>query len=303
MNYIIYIDVYFFVNFFMNGLLLCLLKWSEGKSRTPLKGKSVGRMMLGAFVGGILSCLIMVLFSKISFIMRFLVVNGIIGYLMVWIAFDYRNVKSRFLAVGRLYLLEIILSGILNLFLRQKENFYCSTYNIEKQEEMGILPVAATSLFAAIVLREAFGNYKKERQICNHLYVVKMYHKENCYEGVGLLDTGNHLREPITGKAVIIVQLMVAEKLLGQKEALRIMDFGKGEVLENMPENSMKWIPYHSLGNQHGFMPGVVIDKMVICQGEKEQICEKVLIGIMEEELSKEQLYQLILHEEYIEFS
>lgn len=303
MNYIIYVDVYFFVNFFMNSLLLSLLYCSSKKGKKALAGKIIGKIALGAFTGGILSSVVMILVPEISFIARLLPVNGITGYLMIWIAFDYKGIEQRMQALGRLWLLEMILSGILTMIL--KENSFLAKEVKEEisGENLNFLTVAGTAFFAVLVLKEILNYYLREKYIQSHLYAVEMRHKGRCYAGTGLLDTGNSLREPISGKAVVIAQFQTMERLLGKEDILTVRHFGKtGE--ETSEQNSsclVRWIPYHSLGKKNGFMPGVIIDEMAVYQEGKEQICKNVLIGIVEEELSEKELYQFILHEEYIE--
>lgn len=299
MHYILYIDVYFLVNFFMNTVLLWLFLWSGEKRNTLTKRKQLFRILLGAFAGGVLSCLLVLWFPGLSFFVRLVPVNVSIGCLMVWIAFDYRGVKQRLLAVLRLWLLELLLSGALNLFLGQSGYILFCAYQAEKQEELHFLSVMGVAAFTALLFKTVFGYYRREKQLCKHLYEVKLFHKGRSYEGIGLLDTGNHLREPITGRAVVIADQRAARELFGCGEAERIASFCKNQNTEKLPENRVKWIPYHSLGEQHGFMPGVLIDQMIICREEGEQMRKEVLIGISEEELSREGLYELILHEEY----
>ena len=78
-----------------------------------------------------------------------------------------------------------------------------------------------------------------------------------------------------------------------------VVSYANGKT-DYIPVNPVKLIPFHSLGEQHGVMPGVLIDKMVVQKEQEERIYEKVQIGIMEEILSGEELYQVILHEEYV---
>ncbi len=281
----------------MNGLLLSLLGWSEESRSCHLKGKRIGKIVFAAFLGGILSCLSMILLPEnTSFGYGFLI-NGLIGWVMVSVSFGCKSMKSQMRSVGQFILLEVLVSGIMNfvLFRMNRARFY------EKQTELRFMPVAAAGLCAGLLLKKFFEEYKKEKQIGSHLYAVKLCHKGRSTEVMALLDTGNHLREPVTGKAVVVVEMMTAKKLLGEREASNIVAFSNGENPDCVPENPVKLIPFHSLGEQHGMMPGVVIDKMTIYKEQQEQICEKVPIGIMEEAFSGEGLYQVILHEAYME--
>ncbi len=289
MYYIIYIDVYFFVNFFMNILLLYLLCKSEGE-RT-------GYIPLAAFFGGTLSCLFVVFIPQELSFNWILWVNGVLDWLMVCIVFRGRSIKRRFRLLMRFGLLEILLGGILKWMLVEQNE---PLNPMNESQDIRMLSVIASGTVAVWVLLKVIGDGQKEKQVRNHLYPVKLCHAGKEVEAIALLDTGNHLREPVTGKPVVVVESCVAGKLLGEMETARMMSCVNGVVLEKTVEDSIKLIPFHSLGKSHGIMPGRTIEKMILYEDADEKICEKVLIGIMGEELSGDGLYQIILHEAYI---
>ena len=290
MGYIIYMDVYFFLNFFMNMLLLCMLYRADGKRYISINVRKIRKMVLGAVSGGILSCLMVPVFGKITFWARLFLVNGIIGYLMIWIAFDYKTFRQRIQAVVRLSLLEIMISGILNMGIKER---------IFLQKQTSFLSVAGTGVFAVLIMGRVLYCYRKESVIQSHLYEVKLIHRGKYFQGTGLLDTGNHLRDPVSGKAVVISTFPVMEGLLGKKTVDGIARFETLNGEETEP--FIKWIPFHSIGKKNGFMPAIVLDEMVIYQEGSPQISKNVLVGIVGEELSAEGKYQIILHEAYIE--
>ena len=295
MHYIIYIDVYFLVNFLMNGLLLRLLDWSIGNGTDYIEKKKAVKMAGGAFLGSILTCFSMLVITKWRFVICPVLIHGLIGWSMIRITFAVRGIKNQLKLLLRLSLLQILAGGILNLL------FFRSTYGKTSYDDygLGVLPMVAAGLGVAILLREVLKDNKREKRILCHLYGVKFYHRGKEIEGTAFLDTGNHLREPFTGKAVVVIEKELAKKLLGQREILSIMAYANGKT-DYIPVNPVKLIPFHSLGEQHGVMPGVLIDKMVVQKEQEERIYEKVQIGIMEEILSGEELYQVILHEEYV---
>lgn len=287
MHYIIYIDVYFFVNFFMNTLLLKLLCRSEGR-----KGR---RIPFAAFVGGILSSFFMVIGQQNPFLIGMAWIHGLIGWVMVRIVFDCKGMRRQLRLVLRLFLLEILVGGILNWFLLNKNGSIRS----DEKTVVGLMPMVATAIAAVLFLWEVMKEYRREKQIRSHLYPVKLCHEEKEVDVIALLDTGNHLREPVTGKPVVVVEKCVADKLLGESEVAGMMMVLSSTSLGAISMEPVKLIPFHSLGNRHGMMPGRIIEKMVINKEQEEEIFEKVLIGIMGEELSGDGTYQMILHEAY----
>ncbi len=95
----------------------------------------------------------------------------------------------------------------------------------------------------------------------------------------GLMDTGNHLKEPISQKPVIIV-----EKELLNKEEICLL------------ENNFYAIPYHSIGNKAGIMRGFIAEEITIGTEQDSRKLQQVMIGICEEKLSRKGEYSLILN-------
>lgn len=93
-----------------------------------------------------------------------------------------------------------------------------------------------------------------------------------------LLDTGNGLIEPISGKPVAILDKEIFESV-----------FGNGEML------MFRAIPYHSVGKMHGILPGYLLDKIVVETEEGAKEYRKIYIGICDN-ISETDKYKMIMH-------
>lgn len=102
---------------------------------------------------------------------------------------------------------------------------------------------------------------------------------EKSISATGLMDTGNHLKEPISQKPVIII-----EKELLRKEGICLS------------ENNFFAIPYHSIGNKAGIMRGFIAEEITIGREQDSRKLQQVMIGICEEKLSGTGEYSLILN-------
>ena len=295
MYYIIYVDVYFFINFFMNGLLLFLLKKLDGGYFFK---KEILKVIIGAFLGSLLSCLVLVADWSISLMPRFFIVHGMIGYLMIWVSFQYRTKRQYIKALIKLNLLEIIMSGILNMIIKEEYFWKLKTTNIQTIEYQSIYETIGMSAFSATVFLRFFWNYKREQYTHNHLYALKIFYEGKSCEGIGLLDTGNHLREPISKKPVVIANAKAVCCLFEEEVVTMLCNFQTIKKIEG--NYKIRWIPYHSLGKKNGYLVGVIVDKLIVYKEGKEIVSKEVLLGMIEEELSSEDLYQFILHEEYV---
>ena len=120
----------------------------------------------------------------------------------------------------------------------------------------------------------------ENRQRC--CYRACLFLGERTVTLTAFLDTGNQLREPITGKAVHI-----AEK-------------SKVAALEQAQQNPVRMlVPFHAVGTRAGLLTALRIDRMEIIGSDGQKMTlERPLIGLYEGKLSTKEEYQLLLHTE-----
>ena len=99
----------------------------------------------------------------------------------------------------------------------------------------------------------------------------------------GLIDTGNHLKEPITGRPVSILNWQEAEKI----PRFRRIQQEEGGYL---------YIPFHSIGTEKGWMMGIVVDAMIIRYRGEEIMIEHPVLAVSRERLNTSGQYQMILN-------
>ena len=99
----------------------------------------------------------------------------------------------------------------------------------------------------------------------------------------GLIDTGNHLTEPLTGRPVSILDRQEAEKL---RRFRRIQQ----------ERNGYLYIPYRTVGTENGWMMGIVIDAMYVKYKGKEIRIVHPVLAVSGERLSRAGRYQMILN-------
>lgn len=95
-----------------------------------------------------------------------------------------------------------------------------------------------------------------------------------------LLDTGNFLVEPISGKPVSVLE----ETYLA------------GYLPESEWEDGFRLIPYRSVGRRHGMMRGLVFDQMEVKRGRKYACVEEPVIGLVRGIFGENRQYQMLLH-------
>ena len=99
-----------------------------------------------------------------------------------------------------------------------------------------------------------------------------------------LRDTGNTLRDPMTGEQVLVCGADVGEELLGISRG----EFQNPvEAVGKVP--GLRLIPYHAVGTPHGMMLAVRLNKAMIGNVER-----KPLVAFAPEEIAKGQVYRML---------
>ena len=103
---------------------------------------------------------------------------------------------------------------------------------------------------------------------------------------IALRDTGNTLKDPITGEAVLVAGADVANKLLGlTKEQLS----APIETVEKGIISGLRLIPYRAVGQPHGMLLAARMDEVMI---GKEKT--GTLVAFAPQELGRNEGYQAL---------
>jgi stage II sporulation protein GA (sporulation sigma-E factor processing peptidase) len=114
----VYIDVIFIINFFMDIILLLMVK------KILKYSSSIFRMICGAVIGAGSAC-ILVLVPNLNGLVQFLVSYVAICIAMTGVAYRQTNWKARIKAVIVLYITTFFLGGVMNsLYYYSKFGYY-----------------------------------------------------------------------------------------------------------------------------------------------------------------------------------
>jgi stage II sporulation protein GA (sporulation sigma-E factor processing peptidase) len=155
---------------------------------------------------------------------------------------------------------------------------------LEALLELLPLPFWCVAVLAVFCLQGIEGYRRRQALERQHYVQVQLTCGEKRVSLRALIDTGNHLTEPLTGHPVSIIEEKTAGALLeeGWEEK-------KGFYL----------IPYHSLGREQGWMQGVSMDQMIVGSGMEEKVIEKPILAIYRGSVSAGHEYQMILHPQH----
>lgn len=263
MYYELYIDSLLLINFVMNLYLLELV------NRSMLRTATRRRILGGAALGAVL------------YLLSFLIpgpgwLKLILGVLlsalgMIVVTFRTKSLKGLLQAAEKLVMYSFLLGGCL-LFLIQCfpgiRRYLTSV--------LGILGLGGLLFMEILRLLER----RKHQDICRVTLVVK-----GARIAVNaLLDSGNGLVEPISGKPVSILEKNVFESLWK----------------DNKPE-FYRAVPYHSIGKKRGILRGYQIPELQIEVEGAVKVCRDVYVGIGEDELTCGEHYRMILNPALLE--
>jgi stage II sporulation protein GA (sporulation sigma-E factor processing peptidase) len=122
-----------------------------------------------------------------------------------------------------------------------------------------------------------------------------------------LIDTGNQLRDPLTGAPVVIVEYELIKKAI-PGEALAAFE-NRSESpyellasLSSVPDwaRRVRLIPFTSLGKEKGMLIGIRPDCLEIFEGQVGLSITNVILGVHPRHLSTSNEYQALLHPELL---
>ncbi len=256
MYYELYVDVLFLVNFMMDYLLLLCVRKMLKCSATHVN------ICLGALTGALLTCIVVILPIPYAFI-KGILFHVFVNTCMLKVGLKIKNIRSFIQAIIMLYIGSFLLGGIMEVFRPY----------IKVGSLFLLVAIAGYYLFLGIW---KFISYMQRwnRYHCD----VELQLTGRVYRLKGLIDTGNGLRDPVSGQPVSIIDRKTARKLLQEEDV-----------------KNVRYIPYKTIGNREGVLPIIRIDRLCV-QGENACTVETPLIGICEEEISTGGEYEMILN-------
>lgn len=260
MFYELYIDVFFMVNFMMDYILLLVMRKILKCSATH------GRVCIGALIGSGFTCLI-IIFPIPYAVIKFMLFHGLVNITMLKVGLNIGWNRMFLRAYLLLYICGFLVGGVfeyLNQYLRMGSLFFV---------------LAIASYYIVLGIWNFIGYIMR---IKNNKCQATLYKdgKECVVEA--LIDTGNCLRDDITGKPVSVVDQSIVQQLCNE-------DYPTG----------FRYIAYHSIGKEEGIMPVFPLDGIRINQDEEKWI-EKPLVAISEKCIAEDGTYKMIMNPEIL---
>ena len=256
------------------------------------------KIIMSSLIGAIYTILAYVITIPIysSFFMKFL-----LSIIIIYVAYNPQNVKKMWKILIVFYLTSFVFGGAAFALIYivkpqdilMKNGLFLGTYPMKSVVLAGIIGfIIIVTAFKIvrnrITKRDIYKNVKIEidgKQI--HLNAI--------------LDTGNMLKDPITGSPVIVVEKSILYEIL-PLELLDNIENILGGNLEKIPESikkqyikRLKFIPFSSLGRQNGMLVGIKPNFIEIMDEQNSLKREDIIIGIYEKSLTKDGRYRALM--------
>ncbi len=252
---VVYLDLVVLLNFLVDFLLLMGTNRLSGFPLEPLRAAVAA--LLGGIYGGM--CLLRGFHFLSSFFWRFLVL-----VLLSLIAFGYDRTALK--RGGVFILLSMALGGIA----------VCA-------ETTGFLTLILAAAGVWILCRAAFGETVGGRE-----YVpLSLTYGGSTVNLIALRDSGNTLRDPITGEGVFLISADAASRLTGLSLAQLNAPM---DTLTQRPVPGLRLIPYCSIGRDSGILLALRFDQVKV--GNRVQ---SAIVAFAPEGLGSGQCYQALV--------
>lgn len=282
MYYELYIDAFFLVNTIMNFFILLVIKRILRCTATRLN------ILIGSVVGSLLTCLLIVLPVKGIFLKLLLIHCGA-NFITAMISLKIKRFCQLMKAVVLLYFITFLFGGILQ---------WCTEITSTPLNVIKLVILGACCYGIISVSIHFFQYYKKKDSSLVAVTIMKDGSKK---ELIGLIDTGNSLLEPVTGKPVNIISLELVKGFLSNEVMKYLESFYRNEIHHNETPTfeelgTIFYIPFHSVGKKSGVMPALTFDMMLMKKENENILIKSPIFAICENSFVSKDRYQIILN-------
>ena len=257
------------------------------------------RIVLGSAIGAIYACIYYI--SNLE-IYSNIVLKIILSLVIVYISFNSKTIKNFLKELLIFYLTSFTFGGVTFALL-----YFISPKDIVFQEGVlvGIYPlkmILIGGLIGFVIIIISFKSIKNKIAKKDMACTLKIKFDKKEVIAKAIIDTGNFLKEPLTGKPVVVVEKSILEDAIPVTilNSLESIIYGTVKI-EEPYMSKIKLIPFTALGTRSGLLLGLKPDEFIINYQEKEYKENNVIIGIYDKKLNKTNKYNALVGLDLIE--
>lgn len=279
----VYIDIFFFVNFLMNLQVFQILnQWCKKPAFSV-------RSTMGAAFGALFAVGIVMLGIRTRWVL-WILFYAAGSSILIRFVYGKMNLRRHLRCVIGFYLIAAGVSGML-FGIREFLGVHNLSLVFLLGGSMGVQAVARA-------VRRVIGTHMPEQ----YMYETWIVWHGKCVPCTGFLDTGNRLTEPVSGAGVSIVTKELFQKFLTQEEKEELSKALSEGMTNDRKTLLLRYIPYHSVGEERGFLPGILVDKIEIRLSDGKRISkDREWLGIYDKCLSNDAGFDILFHSGILE--
>lgn len=292
----IYIDIVLLENLVMNYIILLGTGYIIKARIKHIK------LIISSLIGAIYALLA---YMEIFPIYANFITKMILAICMIYIAFKPKKIKGLIKELIVFFLVSFSLGGcafaLLYMIKPQeifvKDGVYIGVYPLKIALLGGITGFVITYISFKVVK-----NHITKNEIIYNA-IIKIEEKK--LEIKVLLDTGNMLKDPITGDTVIIIEKEKLYDILPLELLNNIDNFFEfdNKVIKNEYQTRLRIIPFTSVGKRNGMMVGIKADYVSIITDIDEIKKDNAIICVYEKKFSKTDKYSGLIGLDILEGS
>ncbi len=315
---VVYVDIVFLTNFVLDfAMLLAAAKVRNAKP-------SLWRVGFASAIG---ASYVLLMFVPALAVFYTFVVKCLFSAVMIMTAFGYKSF-SRFAGLlAAFYAVNAAAAGTIVGFHYMLQSsgevwsgiLFSQTGGYHYALGVSLWLVVGGGAVGAVLFRKVNAGAKRKEQKAEFIAEVEVRIGDEAYRCAGLIDTGNHLYDPLTRTPVMVLEASVWKDIIPETwlrairadEADRVVQFLSEDPYaasdaaagaERPTEDAFPWrerirlVPYRGINGSARFMLAVKPDAVTIRQGEKATTSSKVFVGIEGGTLSADGAYQAIIH-------
>ena len=254
------------------------------------------RILLSSILGSIYA---VVSYTNILSNFTGVIIKILLSIAMIYIAFKPEGVKRFIKQLLIFYLATFTFGGVafaLLYFVKPGEilienGIYIGTYPIK----IALLGGIVGFVIITIAFNLIKGKLSKNDMFCN----IHVYINSKRKDMISMIDTGNLLKEPITGMPVVIVEKEELIDIIPMEILNNIDKIINGDIddIKNIEQyiSKSRVIPFNSLGKKNGLLLGIKADKIIDDNDENIIENNNIIIGVYEKKLCKNDSYKALI--------
>lgn len=248
MRYELYADSLFLINFVMNLYVLMLVNRSTHGTATPL------RLLAASALGGAGYLLLLWLPGTAAVKLLAGTPAGVVGMLLI--AFRVKGLRNFMRLLEKTLIDSFCMGGALLFVLR--------SFRLTERSMTGLFGILGIGGILYLFLGHSFREPGEAENVCR----ATLKAGAEQITVTALIDSGNSLVEPVSGKPVSVVEEQVFRRLWGDGEQL------------------YRAVPFHSIGKKRGILKGYLLPELRLELRGMEKGFQDVYIAVSPEAIS-----------------